>query len=215
MELDTLEGAFAGIAAPFLMVLLLRRLFSAAPHTRYTFLFLAGAAIAFVALLAEEFVWSYVGDSLPPDHALLIRAFLMIALLEELPKLGLMYGELIEVRPPTFRDFAVLAAWIGAGFAGAENALYILQNGSSVVIPRTLTATPFHICNAVVASRLLWLAHRDHNPAYLVAALASAVFLHGLYDYSIFTDTVGGGTFWFTLTMTGSIAVGLLCRREV
>jgi RsiW-degrading membrane proteinase PrsW (M82 family) len=147
---------------------------------------------------------------LPWEYALLIRAFLMIALIEEIAKISLILGQLTKNNSESFGAFAIVAASIGVGFAGAENSLHIMRHGPSVVLIRIFTATPFHICNAIVAARLLWMAREKAKPGLVLAALVSAVFLHGLYDYAIFADTVGDGKFWFALAMTGSLAINLL-----
>ena len=102
---------------------------------------------------------------------------------------------------------------MGAGFAGAENFFYIMRYDSEMVFPRIFTATPLHVFTAIVASRMLWLASHEGRHGYLPAALVSVVFLHGLYDYLIFTDTLGDGKFLFVLAMTGSIARGVLRQQ--
>lgn len=181
--MTSLEGALIGIGAPYFMVAMLRRCFAIPKQP--DILFVAGAATACVALLVEDFSWPFFGSVLPWEYALLIRAFLMIALIEEIAKISLIFGRLIEGKIKRFGTFAIVAASIGAGFAGAENGLYIMRHGPSVVFMRIFTATPFHICNAIVAAKLLWMAHGKAKQGLVLAALVSAVFLHGLYDYAI------------------------------
>jgi len=205
-------AAIAGAGLPFMIVELLRRSCAIDPQPRAAGLFLAGAATGFVALVAEQLVWPYVAPLVPAAHVPFVRAFFVIAVIEETAKLGLIAGQLSQDEPADYRGFAILAAAVGAGFAGAENALYVFGHGPAVIVGRICTATPFHICNAIVASRLLWLGFRRNEPGYLAAALLVSVALHGLYDYSILTDTLGHGRFWFALAMTGGIALGLLRR---
>jgi RsiW-degrading membrane proteinase PrsW (M82 family) len=207
-------AALIAIGAPFFMVEALRRGFVVQPQPRAKTLFVAGAATAFVALVIERLIWPQFATLLPTPHAMFLRAFFVIALIEEIAKLGLICGQLTDDQAPDYRGFAIVAAAVGAGFAGAENVLYVLRYGPDVMLARTFTATPFHICNAIVASRMLWLGFREGKQWYLPAALVSAVFLHGLYDYSIFTDTLGDGKFLFALAMTGSIAIGLMRRND-
>jgi RsiW-degrading membrane proteinase PrsW (M82 family) len=212
--MSPLEGALIGIGAPSFMVVALERVFTVSRPPKSLILFFAGACTAFAALIGEEYAWSFFGASIFPQYAHLIQSFLLIALIEELAKLGLIYGQIVEGTLMSYREFAILAAWVGAGFAGGENVLYILGHGPDIVFFRIFTATPFHICNAIVASRLLWLAVLERKIEYAPIALVIAVFLHGLYDYLILTDSIEDGQFWFALAMTAAIAVGLMRRKE-
>jgi RsiW-degrading membrane proteinase PrsW (M82 family) len=92
---------------------------------------------------------------LPTPHAMFLRAFVVIALIEKIAKHGLICGQLTDDQAPDYRGFAVLAAAAGAGFAGAENAPYVLRYGPEMMLAGTFIATPVHICNAIVASRIL------------------------------------------------------------
>lgn len=192
----------------------LRRVLSVPTGQDIFLLFGAGAATAFVAMVVENLIWGFVGHSLPQAYGLLIRAFLMIALVEELAKLGMMLGRLRSNPETDFRTFAAVAATIGAGFAGTENIVYVFHRGEGVLVMRLLTATPFHFAVAIVAARMLWLSIREGAEWYLPAALSTSTLLHGLYDYAIFTSTVGDGKYWFTLAMTLSLAIGLLRRKD-
>ena len=203
-----------GIGAPYFIVSLLERIFSISKSPKRRLMFFGGACTAFLALIGENYAWAYFGNSVPPQYALLIHAFVLIALVEELAKIGLSYGQIVDGGPSNYRSFAILAAWVGAGFAGAENVMSVLGNGGDVVIYRIFTATPFHICNAIVASRLLWLAVTHDKAEYAILAVLIAVFFHGLYDYSILADTAGDGKFWFSLVMTVTVAIGLVRHEE-
>ncbi len=207
-------ATLAGIGTPLAMAVGLRRALSVPTGKNTLLLFGAGAATAFVALIAENLIWAFVGRSLPQTYGLLIRAFLMIALVEELAKLGMMVGHLRSNPGTDFRTLAAAAATIGAGFAGAENIVYVFRHGEGVLFMRLLTATPFHVAVAIVAARMLWLSIRENAEWYLPAALATSVLLHGLYDYAIFTSTVGDGKYWFALALTVSLAIGLLRRKD-
>lgn len=214
--MTSFEGALIGIGVPFLLVALLQRWFSIPKQDGIPWLCVAGAATAFVALIGEDLAWPILGPMVPAKQALLIRAFLIIALIEECAKTGLIYGRLIEGDIDTFGEFAIVAAFIAAGFASVENSLYIIKYGPGVVFIRIFTATPFHICNAVVAAKLLWVSRKERQTGhwFVVAAIVSAIFLHGLYDYSILADSIGDGKFWFALMMTGTLAMNFLRTQK-
>ena len=90
------------------VVELVRCSFSIPQEPRRAALFAAGAAIAFVCLVTEQFEWSFVGTFVPLEFAFAVRAFLMIALVEEVAKLGPIYGQLIEGRAANYKSFAIL-----------------------------------------------------------------------------------------------------------
>lgn len=207
-------GLAAGLAAPALLVVVLRRLAEAPKSPGDLGLFAAGAAATFVALVGEDYLWAWLGPPRPTGWGLAVRAFLTIGLVEELAKVGLILGQVPAGPWATWRRYAIAAAWIGAGFAGAENCLYILRHGSGVVIARAFTATPFHVLNTIVAARLLWLGVTRDRAGCVVGALALATFLHGLYDYLIFTDHIGEGKFWLALALTAGAALHLLWRPD-
>lgn len=207
------QGALIGIGAPFFMVLGIRWVFSIPKSPKFDALFIAGAATAFVALIGEKIAWPVLDPLLPAKYAIAIHAFIMIALIEEVAKIALIYGQAVQ-HSRDYRSLAIVAAIIGAGFAGAENAIYIMEYGPGVILRRIFTATPFHICNAIVASRLLWMGTRQDTQWAIPAALLTAVLLHGLYDYTILTDNLGEGKFWFALAMTGALATSFLHRGD-
>jgi len=206
-------GGLVGVLTPMAFVLLLRQVFFVRGEPGGFGLFAAGAAAAFIALIAERYLWAWFDPVLPAGWVPMIRAFLLIGLVEELAKTALIYAQLFK-RGLSWRRYAIAAAWIGAGFAGAENCLYILSHGVDVVFMRSFTATPFHVLNAVVAARLLWVGVAEGRNGLIVAALVLAVLLHGLYDYLIFIDQIGEGKFWFALTLTVAIALTLLSRSD-
>ncbi len=200
---------------PSALVLGLRILFSVPSQRRAPWLILTGAATGFVALVAEGAIWTVVDPHLPSEYATLIRAFVMIAFVEEIAKISLIYGQILNHGAAEFGEVAIISAFIAAGFAGAENVLYVAHHGAGVLIARAITATPFHIANAIVTAKLLWIAHTTphRRHVFVVCALGSATALHGFYDYLVMTDSVRSSKFWFALAMTSGLAVGLLRDR--
>jgi len=208
-----LEGILLSAVCPLVYVLALQKLFYTGAENRVGMPYLRGAATAFVALLLEMVLWGHLGSLVPQERQTLVEAFLFIALPEELVKLALIYSLVAENGEGPFRRLGIRAAAVGAGFAAAENLMYLTRYGETVVISRLFTATPFHLFVAVVAAKVMWAAYRQRRSELLGGALIVATLLHGLYDYLIITDDAGNRPYLFALTLTSSLAIGLM-RQE-
>lgn len=202
--------AALGFAAPVLLVLGLRRAYGIPAAASDWRLLLPGAATAFVALVAEDLISSWFHPVLPPPWGALVQAFVMVALVEEVAKVALIHGQMVSRPAIRWRRLAVLAAWVGAGFAGAENALYVLRHGAGVLADRSLTATPLHLGVAIVAARLLWLSAARRRMVLSVAAVMAAVGLHGAYDALIFLHR----GFGLVLVVTVVLAMRALAQPD-
>ncbi len=203
--------AAAGLLLPGAMVWLLRlRYRVAAPWRALAGAFVSGAAGAFVSLIAEEALWPVFEGSFGAPWRDLFRAFVLIALTEELAKLSLVYARGHDARDPSYAAFVLAAAAIGAGFAGVENLLYLQRFGPDVLSIRLLTATPFHIFNAVLAA---WAIARHLNGGakeWLAGALTLSVLLHGLYDYLLMARPDGNSLFLVALALASLSAHAVL-----
>lgn len=127
-----------------------------------------------------------------------LDAFCLAALPEELAKLILLW--LLLRRNPSFDekfDGIVYAVFIGMGFAGLENILYLFSgfdDGSwvSTGISRALFAVPAHFLFAVLMgyyySRYHFGIDRGIKGAAMV--LAAPVLAHGIYDGLLFSTQV-------------------------
>lgn len=210
--IDLLWAAL-GFAAPVLLVVALRRMYEIPAASSDWRLLVPGAATAFVALVAEDLIWTWFHPVVPVPWGALVRAFVMVALVEEVAKVALIHGQMVSRPAIRWRRLALLAAWVGAGFAGAENLLYVLRHGPGVLADRALTATPLHIGVAIVAARLLWLSAARRRPLLVSAALAAAVGLHGAYDALIFLHR-GQSKFWVILAVTVVLAMRALAQPD-
>lgn len=78
----------------------------------------------------------------------------------------------------------VAAAVVGLGFALQENAIYFLEDGSSVTWGRFLTSTFLHTSLSGIVGYALYLLARDprRNWENALIDLISAVVAHGMYD---------------------------------
>lgn len=212
--MNVIFAAGLGFAGPVLLVMLLRRMFSIPAAAGDWRLLLPGAGTAFVALVAENLLHDWFQAALPPPWGALVRAFLLVALVEELAKVALIHGQLVQRPAIRWRRLALLAAWMGAGFAGAENALYVLRFGPELVLDRSLTATPMHMGAAIVATRLLWMSVAKRTPLLVPVALAAAVGLHGAYDAIIFLARDGHARFAPVLALTVALALRALSQPD-
>lgn len=142
-----------------------------------------------------------------------VRAFILVALVEEVSKFAFMRGILF-----THRDFnepfdgIVYSVMIGMGFATAENIIYVLDGGVSVGFVRMFTAVPAHATFAVIMGFFLGEAkiNPKKNLMYSILALFSAMLLHGLYDYFLFVSFIPG--IWIGAISSLVIAIVLSYR---
>ncbi|MBU1081714.1 MAG: PrsW family intramembrane metalloprotease, partial [Spirochaetes bacterium] len=89
-------------------------------------------------------------------------------------------------------DGIVYAACVSLGFAFAENLMYGL-NGGWTLLFRAFTAVPMHAAATGVMGYWLGMSKRSGDPArasaYRRRGFLSAVAVHGLYDFFIFAGS--------------------------
>ena len=156
---------------------------------------LAGALACVPAAWLERLLLSVL-DAAVQEGTLLyaaIEAFLIVALAEEGCKL--FFLKKLTWRSSHFNyrfDGIVFAVFMGLGFAGLENILYVLNFGPDVLVSRGLLAVPGHMTFAVFmglhysGAKLasLW-GRRDEEKNALRRALVLPVLLHGFYDFCL------------------------------
>ena len=165
--------------------------------------FIAGAALAFVALLAEGFAHSIFATSIPADYGIIVRAFVFVALVEEVLKIAQIAQLAESHRADTLKEMASIAIAVAAGFAGAENVIYLFRYSSDVVNLlgiRVLTAVPLHLATAVITAHFLIKTRKgDDNLHFLAIAVIVATSIHGLYDYLIIESRGHSFSYLFVL----------------
>ena len=135
-------------------------------------------------------------DSLMGDA--LYNAFVSAAIPEEFCKLLMLY--LCIWKNPYFDEYydgLEYAAFVGLGFAGIENVLYIMQGGLGLAIGRGLFAVPAHFFFAIFMGYFFALARfrYDNRQRYLILAYIIPVILHGLYDFVLmYINNLNGAT---------------------
>ncbi|MCX7313734.1 MAG: PrsW family glutamic-type intramembrane protease [Alphaproteobacteria bacterium] len=169
--------------------------------------FLTGAFLAFVALLAEHYVFAFFGPSIPMQYHLAAEAFLFVALTEEVVKIA-QISELARRKAASLRETVAIGITVAAGFAGAENIIYLCRYSEAVadlLLIRTLTANPLHLAVGVIASSYVFEALRDEAKShYLAVAVLAATMCHGLYDYLIMSS--GGRSYRFIFVLAFVVA---------
>lgn len=151
--------------------------------------FAAGCLLIGPAILIERFLESRVGLSIGPNTgSLIINAFVVVAVTEELCKFAVL--RIVFYRKKFFTEpinGIVYAVMLSLGFAFAESLIYILGASDiyATAIVRSLTAVPAHFIFAVFMGYFMGKAkftflHRRTGLVWLGFALA--VFSHGFYD---------------------------------
>ncbi|MCW5907822.1 MAG: PrsW family intramembrane metalloprotease [Chitinophagales bacterium] len=115
-----------------------------------------------------------------------IHAFVGVALVEELAKFVMLRFH--AYRLPDFNepfDGIVYAAFVGLGFATAENVLYVLQGGWGVGVMRMFTSVPAHYAFAVIMGYYVGKAKFEpqHRMLHMTRGVFYATFMHGAYDF--------------------------------
>lgn len=115
----------------------------------------------------------------------LYNAFVSAAFPEEFCKLLMLY--ICIWNNPHFDEYydgLEYAAFVGLGFAGIENLLYIMQGGLGLAVGRGLFAVPAHFFFAIFMGYFFALARFRYNNRrrYLALAYLIPVILHGTYD---------------------------------
>ncbi len=183
--------------------------------------------IFFLALLSTipaifvELGIDHLAGHLNPYRVLypVFKAFITAALVEESIKLFI-------VRKYAFgkkcfdevMDGIVYTVVAGMGFACMENVLYVLGNGMTVAVLRAFTSIPMHASVSVIMGYYIGLAKFSatgtERRKLILKGFLLAVFLHALYDLTIFAIP-----FWSEFTLIGLLPVLvwaiLLAKRRV
>lgn len=114
------------------------------------------------------------------------QAFFLAGLPEEFCKLLFLYLFIWNSRYfDEYYDGVEYAAFVGLGFAGLENILYVWQGGLGVAVSRALFAVPAHFFFAIIMGYFFAFAkfRPEKKTWYLLLALLCPTILHGIYDF--------------------------------
>jgi len=170
--------------------------------------FAVGFLTSYVAYIAEASL-ALGGFVVGGRHAW-IGFTALVALPEETVKLAALIG-LTHNEPSRNRATLIIACFIGCGFAASENLVYLTRFGGDVISARFLTATAFHVFNAILMARLLVTKTISEDSLRIALALLVPVLLHGAYDYLAMQGSRDGGQFVFVLGF--AVAAGFVTLR--
>jgi len=128
------------------------------------------------------------------------QAFFLAGFPEELCKLIFLYLFIWKSQYfDEYYDGIEYAAFVGLGFAGLENIMYVWRGGMDVAISRAMFAVPAHFFFAIIMGYFFSLAKFRHEKKklYLFLAFLCPAILHGIYDFILMyanliqnTDTI-------------------------
>lgn len=117
---------------------------------------------------------------------LISYSFLCVALIEEGSKYIMLYKigyQTKEYDEPY--DILLYGSFIGLGFAGIENILYVYAFNLSVAITRAFTAVPMHAFLGVIMGYYLEKYKELNNSKYKLLSILIPIIIHGIYDYCL------------------------------
>ena len=133
-----------------------------------------------------------------PLNDAIYEAFVCAAFPEEFCKLLMLY--LCIWKNPYFDEYydgLEYAAFVGLGFAGIENVLYIMTGGLGLALGRAVFAVPAHFFFAIFMGFFFSLARfrYESRKIFLLLAYIIPVILHGIYDAVLmYINNLQGGT---------------------
>ena len=145
-----------------------------------------GVLAAFLDFAVASFLQRVVPHPVStPLNDALYEAFVCAAVPEEFCKLLMLY--LCIWKNPHFDEYydgLEYAAFVGLGFAGIENVLYIMTGGLGLALGRAVFAVPAHFFFAIFMGYFFSLARfrYEKRRIYLFLAYIIPVVLHGTYD---------------------------------
>ncbi len=145
-----------------------------------------GVLAAFLDFAVASFLQRVVPHPVStPLNDALYEAFVCAAAPEEFCKLLMLY--LCIWKNPHFDEYydgLEYAAFVGLGFAGIENVLYIMTGGLGLALGRAVFAVPAHFFFAIFMGYFFSLARfrYEKRRIYLFLAYIIPVVLHGTYD---------------------------------
>lgn len=218
MDIAVLIG---GAALPSVVLIIL---FVRADRARPEPVGLIGRSILYGFLATIPAVGLELVADLPSAHmpgmlGVIWTSFVTAAMVEE----GVKYFFLKRyiLKNPAFdevMDGILYAVCVSLGFAFAENLMYGL-NGGWILIFRAFTAVPMHAAATGVMGFWLGMSRRAASAAEASSArakgLASAVLIHGFYDFFLFSGSILAIGGIATLILSTRVLRGFLRRAKI
>ncbi len=148
-----------------------------------------GAGFGFLAAISSYVLEALSPESLSVVEKNLLKAFLQVALPEELVKLiaFLLIGQL-TLRYERVSTYLMLGAACSLGFAALENLFYIIESSDwdEVGYSRAVSAVPGHAFTGVIMGWSIYRFRKCKPVEIWLISLFIPVFLHGSYDFPLF-----------------------------
>lgn len=159
-------------------------------------------ALALIKFLRKVTGWN---DETPFE--LFLKAFVLIALVEELTKFYI--SREMAKRAGTIArayDGIVYSVTVAMGFAAFENILYVMNGGAITALSRAVTAVPAHASFGIVMGFYMGVGQvKKQGAKFNLMGVALAVLLHGMYDFFLFIGSDSGMYVGGTLSLTWAI----------
>ena len=169
---------------------------------------LFGVACCIPAAIIEPIVADALGASITDANGKLIEAYVIAATTEETLKLTMVM--LYIWRNPLFdevMDGILYTAASSLGFALLENVLYVNKFGLTTGFVRAFTAVPLHATASGIMGYFVGrakFAKGGGTGVWLIFGLATAIFIHGTYDWA----AMSGGGFGGILEKNPGVVLG-------
>lgn len=144
----------------------------------------------------------------------IITSSVVAPFVEEIIKFGVVF--FFVYRLPEFDepvDGIIYAAAAGLGFAAVENIFYVVEGGIAVGVLRAVASVPGHMIFSCIWGFALGTVKFQKGPArgsIMIAGLAGAIMLHGIFNFSLEVYEVAGLVFILVLL----IPLGLWYTRH-
>ena len=122
-----------------------------------------------------------------------IMSFIIIAPAEELLKFFAVKKWIYKsIEFDEVMDGIVYTVSASLGFATVENIIYVLSHGIGVGIARAFLAIPGHAFFGALMGYYIGLAkfHKEKENSLIFKGVFFAIFLHGLYNFLLLTQTI-------------------------
>ena len=183
------------------------------PKKKILKIFLLGAVMVIPAAIVETILLSGLNAIISGIINIFIMSFIIIAPTEELLKF-------VAVKKWIYRslefdevmDGIVYTVAASLGFATIENILYVLQHGIGTGIARAFLAIPGHAFFGAIMGYYIGRAkfNKEKEKRLIVKGVLLAIFLHGLYDFLLLTQTLLA-----LLVIVLIIILGLYVRKDL
>jgi RsiW-degrading membrane proteinase PrsW (M82 family) len=189
------------------------------PRSLVLRVFVLGALTPFLVLSIRPTLESLLPHEPGPTRVLL-DAFLVTALCEELVKAGAMsLGILFHREFDEPLDGIVYGGAAALGFASIENVAFLLAYAeTSFVVGRGFTATLVHLACTGTLGFFVAHARLSHGRGRIECAavgLLLAVLMHGVYDAFLFSGEMAGRFGIAVVVPALVVAFGVLLRRAM